>query len=297
MYARVGREGARSMGSSAKLDHLLEDVVTLPSLPSTVAHITQLLNDPDTTVQEVGKAIAADTALALKTLRLVNSAYYGVREKISTVEHAAVLLGMKVIKNLVFTAAVFDSLQFGEEDLLRHNVSCGIAMKHLLASGLVQAEGIENADEGFVFGLLHDVGKIIMQHYMEEDARAVKEACVGRDLTAVEAELEVTGVDHAEIGARLAQQWKLQSQLVDAIAGHHDLSRCADPANRKIAAILAVADYVAYQAGMPAHEYMRVKISEEMWQETGLTPETSAPIVEKMIESIAEVDELVHLAD
>ena len=191
------------MGSSAKLDHLLEEVVTLPSLPSTVAHITQLLNDPNATLQEVGKAIAADTALALKTLRLVNSAYYGVRENVNTVEHAAVLLGMKVIKNLVFTAAVFDSLQFGEEDLLRHNVACGIAMKYLSESGLVQAEGFESADEGFVYGLLHDVGKIVMQHYMEEDARAVMDACVGQELAATEAEREVIGVDHAEIGATI----------------------------------------------------------------------------------------------
>ncbi len=284
------------MGSSSKLDQLLEEVVTLPSLPSTVAHITQLLNNPDATLQEVGKALAADTSLALKTLRLVNSAYYGVREKVNTVEHAAVLLGMKVIKNLVFTAAVFDSLQFGEEDLLRHNVACGIAMKYLLASGHVQAEGLDNADEGFVFGLLHDVGKIIMHHCMEEDARAVMEACVGRELTAVEAEHEVIGVDHAEIGARLAQRWKLSEDLIDAIAGHHDLSRCSDPANRKIAAILAVADYVAYRAGMPAHENTQIKIGEEMWQETGLDPEAVAPVIEKLIESTADVDELVNLA-
>ena len=283
------------MGSSAKLDQLLEEVVTLPSLPSTVAHITQLLNDPDTTLQEVGKAIAADTALALKTLRLVNSAYYGVREKVNTVEHAAVLLGMKVIKNLVFTAAVFDTLQFGEEDLIRHNVACGIAMKHVLASGLVQAEGLENAEEGFVFGLLHDVGKIVMQHYMEEDARAVMEACTGRELSATEAELEVVGVDHAEIGARLAQQWNLRENLVDAIAGHHDLRKCGDPANRKLAAILSVADYISYQAGIPAHENMQVKVVEEMWQETGLNPEAVGPVVEKLIESTADVDELVNL--
>ncbi|MDK1022493.1 MAG: HDOD domain-containing protein, partial [Candidatus Hydrogenedentes bacterium] len=65
------------MGGSSKLDLLLEEVITLPSLPSTLAYITELLNDPNSTLQEVGKAIAADTALALKTLRLVNSAYYG----------------------------------------------------------------------------------------------------------------------------------------------------------------------------------------------------------------------------
>ncbi len=284
------------MGDSSKLDQLLEEVVTLPSLPSTVAHITQLLGDPEATLQDVGKAIATDTALALKTLRLVNSAYYGVRDKVNTVEHATVLLGMKVIKNLVFTAAVFDTLQFGEEDLLRHNVASGIAMKHLLASGLVQADGIESADEGFIFGLMHDVGKIVMQHFMKEDARAVMAACTERQLSATEAESEVIGVDHAEIGARLAQQWKLREDLVDAIGGHHDLGMCLDTANRKNAAILSVADYITYQAGMPAHENVQVKIDDGMWEETGLNAEAVAPVIEKVIESAADVDELVNLA-
>lgn len=284
------------MGGSSKLDQLLEEVVTLPSFPSTLAYITELLNDPNSTLQEVGKAIAADTALALKTLRLVNSAYYGLREEVNTVQHAVVLLGMKVIKNLVFTAAVFETLQFGEEELLRHNVGCGVAMKHLLASGLVQADGIEHADDGFIFGLLHDVGKIVMQHYMKEDARAVMEACTGRELSASEAELEVVGVDHAEIGARLAQLWKLRGSMVDAIAGHHDLSKCADPSNREIAAILSVADYITYQAGMPAHKNVLVKIGDEMWEETGLNSETVKPIIEKFVESATDIDELVNLA-
>lgn len=284
------------MADSSKLDQLLEDVVTLPSLPSTVAHITQLLGDPEATLQDVGKAIATDTALALKTLRLVNSAYYGVRDKVNTVEHATVLLGMKVIKNLVFTAAVFDTLQFGEEDLLRHNVASGIAMKHLLSSGLVQADGIESADEGFIFGLMHDVGKIVMQHFMKEETHAVMAACADRQLSAAEAESEVIGVDHAEIGARLAQQWKLREDLVDAIGGHHDLGMCLDTANRKNAAILSVADYITYQAGMPAHENIQVKIGDGMWEETGLNPEAVAPVVEKLIESTADVDELVNLA-
>lgn len=284
------------MGNSSKLDHLLEDVVTLPSLPSTLAQITSLINDPNANLQDVGKAISADTALAIKTLRIVNSAFYGVREKVTTVEHATVLLGMKVVKNLVFTAAVFDSLQFGEEGLLRHNVACGMAMKYLLASDLVQSQGLENAEDGFIFGLLHDVGKIILQYYMEEDAHAVMIACTSQGLAAREGEQQVVGVDHAEIGARLAQQWKLHEDLVDGIAGHHDLSKCAKPENRKLAALLSVADYVTYKAGMPAHEEIPVKIDSEMWQETALDPEKIAPIIEKLIESKGDVDELVNVA-
>lgn len=284
------------MNSSSELDHLLDEVITLPSLPSTVGKITKLIDDPNATVQEVGKLIATDTALALKTLRLVNSAYYGVREKISTVDHATVLLGMKVIKNMVFTAAVFDTLNLGEEGLLRHNVSCGVTMKHLFELGMAESSGMESADEAFIFGLLHDAGKIVLWQYMPEEAGAILDACRDRSLTASEAEREVIGVDHAEIGARLARNWKLSEALVDGIAAHHDLSKCVSPGHRVAAALLCVADYVCYEAGIPAYEGAHTSVSDEVWEVTALSAEDVAPIVEKLLESEEDIKLLLDLA-
>ena len=149
------------MAKVTDIDLLLDEVVTLPSLPSTVIQITDLINNPDSTLADIGKAISNDPSISLQSLRLVNSAYYALPNKITSVEHAASMLGMKVIKNIVFTASVFDTLQCEQESLIRHNVACAIALKRLVESDLVDTKAFPYQDESFIIGLLHDVGKII----------------------------------------------------------------------------------------------------------------------------------------
>ena len=99
------------MKKPCDIDTLLDEVVTLPSLPSSVAHIMRLVSDPQCPLSAVAQAISSDPPLAMKTLRLVNAAYYGLRQQVGTIEHAVVLLGIKVIKNLAFTATVFDIMK------------------------------------------------------------------------------------------------------------------------------------------------------------------------------------------
>lgn len=284
------------MSNTVDIDYLLEEVVTLPSLPSTVAHITALVNDPDCSLAEVGKAISADPAIALKALRLTNSAHYGVREKVTSVDQAVTLLGMKVIKNLVLTAAVFDSLQSGEEVLLRHNVSCGVAMRVLAESGAAKNVTIQHPEEAFTCGLLHDIGKIILQQFMPDEYEEVNKACADGQTAWVVAEQEIIGVDHAEIGARLAQNWKLTAELASAIAGHHDLGRCQQPEFEGIAALVSVADYMCYACGLPGKENTPVVIDPEVWDITGLTSNSIADVMEKFFDSMSDIDELVKLA-
>lgn len=284
------------VAKTVDIDYLLEEVVTLPSLPSTVAHVTQLVNDPDGSLADIGKAISADPALALKSLRLVNSAHYGVREKVTSVDQAVTLLGMKVVKNLVLTAAVFDSLKSGEEMLLRHTVSCAIVMRILVESGAATKVKFKYPEEAFTCGLLHDVGKIIIQEFMPGEYAQVEQACAGGGTTWAKAEQDVIGVDHAEIGAKLAQQWKLTDELTSAIAGHHDLSRCGNQDFRAIAALVAVADYICYASGLPGREGLSAEIQPEVWEATGLTSASVVGVMEKFFESVGDVEELMSLA-
>lgn len=285
------------MSETVDIEYLLEEVITLPSLPSTVAHLTELINDPDTTLTDIGKVIAVDPSIALKSLRLVNSAYYGLREKVSSVEHAVVLLGMKVIKNIVFTASVFETMDTREAKLLRHNIACGMAMKLLAEAKLVPDAELGGPDEAFIYGLLHDTGKILIRQYMADEANAVRDRCAQGDISYAEAEREIIGVDHAEIGGRLAEKWKLADSLIDAIGGHHDLSLCKHPEHRPIAAMLSVADYVCYAAGMPRDAGGPITIADEMWTETKLSAEDVVSIVEQLQESTDEIDELMKLAE
>lgn len=281
------------MNASLSLDQLLEEVVTLPSLPSTVAKITSLVNDPNASLNEVGQAIAEDAALAAKTLRLVNSAFFAVREKVTSVEHAVAMLGMKVIKNVVFTATVFETLDSGQERLVRHNVACGVAMSALMDSGVTTTSG--TSDEAFLFGLLHDLGKLILGEFMPEETSAVQIACSTRGISASVAEREIIGVDHAEVGARLAQNWKLPDTLIQAIAGHHDLERCESPEHRDTAALLAIADFITYKAGMGAQEDCMAVVAPEMWAQVNLDVDLIEPVVQSVVTAEPSVDELVGL--
>lgn len=278
------------------IDALLDEVVTLPSLPSTVARITELVNNPDTPLSEVGKAIASDPALALKSLRLVNSAYYGLREKVSSVEHAVVLLGAKVIRNLVFTASVFQTLESAEEDFLRHCVACGVAMKNLCETPGVSRSAALTGGEAFIFGLLHDTGKLLFREFLPREYAEVAALSTDRRVPWVQAEKEVLGITHADLGARLARKWKLSDELADAIAGHHDVANCVVPGHRGAAALLGAADYICHACGLAEAGVVPPRLSDEAWALTGLDSVNVLSALEATFASYGSIEELVALA-
>ena len=282
------------MSQQFDIDSLLEEVVTLPSLPGTIAHLVSLVDDPECSLAAVAKAISTDPALAMKTLRLVNSAYYGMRQQIATIEHAVVLLGMKVVKNLAFTATVFDVMKDSDDLFLRHNVTCGVAMR-----AIVEAKGenvlVESSDEVFIYGLLHDIGKIVIQQFMPGEYAQIAALCQTRNIPWHQAENEVIGVDHAELGARLAQTWKLPDQLVHAIAGHHDIEKCEAPEAKGVAAMLSVADYVCAACGIVPNAGNVVLVSDDAWAASGLTGPDMPAILQAFFDSMPMVEELMQV--
>lgn len=282
------------MTANYNIDSLLEEIVTLPSLPATVARITELVNAPDSALTDVAKAIQTDPALAIKTLRLVNSAYYGLAHKVTSVDHAVALLGMKVIKNLVFTATVFDTFSKGTDALLRHSVSCGVAMRILIAELPDHAD--MEPEEAFVFGLLHDVGKIILEQFLAKEVESVQLLSRTNKIPLVEAERQIIGVDHAEIGGRLAQQWGLSKDLVGAIAGHHALSACQTDSARSLAATIAVADFICNASGIVSAPKAVLRVADEMWDVSGIPASEYPRILDSFFESLSTVDELISMA-
>jgi len=276
------------------IDYLINEVITLPSLPSTVSRISDLLNDPNSQLSDVGKIIATDPAIALKTLRLVNSAYYGLATKVTSVEHAVVLLGVKVIKNLVFTATVFDSFKNSADQLLRHSVASGMAMQILVEScgnvGNVDKEG------AFIFGLLHDIGKIIFEEFLPDEFLDASQLARKRAIPLFEAEREIIGVDHAEIGGRLAESWKLPPELISAIAGHHDLSQCRSDTLRPLAAMLSAADYICVACGIPGEPGAVAVVSDDIWTASGLSAKQVPAILQKFFAGIPAIDEICQVA-
>jgi len=276
------------------IEALLEEVVTLPSMPTVVEHITHLLGDPNCSIGEVAKAVSSDPAIALKTLRLVNSAYYGLGQEVTSVEHAVALLGIKVIKNLVLTASVFDTINNTADRFVRHCVSCGVAMRILAEHGPL-AQRVSAADEAFIFGLLHDIGKVILGEFLPDEYVEIQRIAEEEGKPWYLAEHEVIGVDHGAVGASLAQKWKLSPSVIAAIGGHHDLGVCQDD-TRMLAATLTVGDYLCSASGFAAYPNAQFEVPDAVWNATGLNNKALAKIANCFFDSLPNIEELVKLA-
>lgn len=282
------------MSPKHDIDTLLDEIVTLPSLPGIIERINKMLENPDTPMNEVGQVISTDPAIAFKTLRLINSAYYALREKVTSVEHAVVMLGSKVVRNLVLTATVFDSMKGGAESYIRHSICCGILME-ILTRHHKQKLPLQT-DEAFVFGLLHDIGKVIFSQFLPEESRAVEQEVAKSKTPMFLVERKIVGVDHAAIGSQLALRWKLPEPLVQAIAGHHELFLCLEDVAQPLAANLAVADYICHACGVSDTEGNTPRVEDDVWQASQLKGSDIPKILNEFLVALPNVDELVKLA-
>lgn len=230
-------------------ESIIENIVTLPTIPSVLANLNAAVASPDSSAADVAAIISSDPPTATKVLRLANSAYYGLRNKVTTVNHAVTMLGFKIIRNLVLTATVFDesgmsnlSGLFEREDFWRHSLGVGIAAR-IVARESFGISG-RQGDEFFICGLLHDVGKIIMAQFLHTKFEEALVVSRERHIPLVEAEKRVIGCTHAEVGGLLSKRWNLSDEITHALGYHHSpLSAAKEYID--YAGVIHVADFMA----------------------------------------------------
>lgn len=213
----------------AKLDRIKE----IPTLPTIVFELNKHLRDPDTSIKTVCDTIEKDQAIALKILKLVNSAFYGFKSKISDLRNAVVLLGYNAVRNAIVSISVINSfpkrvklMDFDISQFWKHSLAVAVTSKNI-----AQLSGKESPDNCFVGGLLHDVGKVILAQYFPDLFETVWSTLQNEHLTFYEAEQKSLPIDHAKIGAHLAAKWQLPQGLIEAIRWHHDFQPQSKSAN------------------------------------------------------------------
>lgn len=193
------------MKRSILADRLIRKVDTFPALPSVTLRIIQVCADPETTVLQLKHLIESDSTLVLAILKLANSPFYGLRRKVTTVEHCLSLLGTSEIKALVIAKTMFQTfLVAGKVDtqaLWLHSFYCALAAKILAADFAL------NPDELFVAGLIHDIGKLII--YMELDPQDIDILETQRpvNFNITQNEEELMGISHDYLGGVLLETW------------------------------------------------------------------------------------------
>jgi len=203
---------------------IAQRVLSLPPLPTLIAKLIEMIDNPKTNAKNLGKLISTDQVLTARVLKLANSSFYGFPRRISTVTLALVVLGFDTFKNLCISVSMrewfsdkdidngFDMSRFWE-----HSITCGVA-----ARMIAREHGYIISGELFVGGLLHDIGKLVLKQYIKPEFKKIMETVKKEDLLFMEAEEKIIGINHAIIGSWLADKWNLPKRLVDLIAYHHN---------------------------------------------------------------------------
>jgi putative nucleotidyltransferase with HDIG domain len=230
LKATVNRACAlRDLLANDKLKGMLSRMQSLPSLPALYLEVKRELQSPDPSIQTVGQIIAQDMGMAAKILQMVNSAFFGLPCRVSSIIQAVSLLGLETTRALVLSAHVFS--QF--EHTRVKNLSIEALWAHSLATGaLAQQVAKAERSEHWVLelyrtaGLLHDTGKLVLASCLPDDYGAVIEMAQVGNVAICEAERETFGSTHAEIGAYLLGLWGLPDAIVEAVAWHHRPNDC-----------------------------------------------------------------------
>ncbi len=230
----------------------------LPAMPHVAAKILSLVSDPGSRVEEIQRVISADPALTSRILMIANSAYYGLRRKVDTLSDAIFVLGFEAVKNLsvaVATKEIYQVHGIIEQKLWEHAIGVSIAAG--LVGGKQRAHQVPS-EECIVAGLLHDIGKAVMNQSQPQRYAMVVEKVYGERIPFNKVEAEMFGFTHADVGALLFKEWGLPSELIDMVQNHNNCQGFdGSPEAQGLCEIVSFADAlcvglgVGYRGPMP----------------------------------------------
>ncbi len=236
--------------SEATIQETVRKVTTIGTLPEITAQIIATVEDPKSSASQLHKLIAHDPALVTRILKVVNSAFYGLPGQIGSIERAIVLLGMNAVKNIAVAASLghlFRGVKlcegFTARDLWTHCIAVGVA-----ARDLAKQMKVPLGDEAFLAGMIHDVGILVALQVYPERLREVCDSVKLSGENFVDAERRLTGMDHQQLGAALAQQWKFPRSC-QLVAGYHHQPTALSEDNRLLVTLVCAADTICAQSG------------------------------------------------
>jgi HD-like signal output (HDOD) protein len=264
---------------------------SMPSLSITVSKILEVTKNPQVTAKDLNKVISLDPVLVGKVLKLVNSAYYGLSNKVTSLVTAIIMLGINTIKNLALSTAVLGNMRKGSsfktlnvDGFWRHSIGVGSTSKLIATKIGIPANRTE---EYFIGGLLHDIGKIPLNVIFEEEyLRAIQQADMHKTQL-IEMEKELIGITHCEVGKLIGEKWRLTDETYECILYHHDPNMASEK-NFKLVSSVYIANIYCNlnEVGFSGNRYTK-KIEDYLLSSVGVTEE----YLDEIFESIsAEIE-------
>ena len=207
-----------------KTIELVNAIKDIQAMPSVIVRVLNVMKKPTVSMKELGDIVMYDQSLTIKILALVNSAYYGFSQQISSISIALSLLGMVKVKNIIVAVAMKPMMSnSGDKDLWKHSIRVAAGCEYL-----AKLTKVMDSDEAFIAGFIHDVGKIVLHMTNPKVyAKVIESANDGADI--LDAERKYFDSDHVKTGSLLAKRWQLPILLANIISYHHNPSLSSIP--------------------------------------------------------------------
>lgn len=280
---------------------IIQTAKRLEALPPLAAELIGLLQSPDADVNRVAEVIAHDPANAANVLKLANSAAMAPRAPITSVKQAVMRIGLRKTTELVLNGVV---AKHAGKPVLGYDLAAGSLWEFSAAAAiaterLAAAHGEPASAEAFTAGLLQDLGKLVLGHFVRVDSAPIHKIAFSQNRSFEEAERLVLGIDHAEVGAILLDAWGIGGTIRDAVRWHHEPERAPDSA-RHIARLVHAAGQIVNLAGIgggaDGNHYrpsvaalneldVRPKVVEQVLRETAIQLEQLRGLTRELSES------------
>jgi putative nucleotidyltransferase with HDIG domain len=240
---RLAISRASAFGLSVKSDKIkgmIAQMDRIPTIPTVYCEIVEKLRDDSVSIEEIGALIVKDPGITAQLLKLVNSAFFGLCREVSSPSEAVAYLGIETMKALVLGVHAFGSFDgrklpgFSLESLWSHSLEVGAVARRIM-----ELEGVSrnSAEESFVAGMLHDIGKLVLAVNLPEDYKKTLAISTAERIAVCDAEEQVFGANHADVGGFILSLWGLPARVVEAITYHHNPESSATTAMAPLVAV------------------------------------------------------------
>ncbi len=284
-----------SVSTRRRLDEIIRSVHRLRPLPASATRLLKELDDPHATARTVAELIALDQALTAYVLKVANSAAMGYLIPCASIQEAVVRLGFKQVRSLVYSTVTAGPLsarlagyRLGDQGLWYHSVAVA-SSAHWLATALHYPD----PEKAYVGGLLHDIGKLVLDQYVMADYPQIISIMRANRLPMWQVEEQLFGIDHAGIGGLAATHWQFPTELTEAIRYHHAPS--PDLPDQRLAALVNLANALAPE-NQTEDPVLAGKIIHPVAMEIlRLKPEQITPLADRLREGLFAYQDRLQL--
>jgi len=278
------------------LQKLIKEINNLKPIPAIVTQLLTVVDDPDSSMEDIANVIQYDPVITASVLKTCNSTFFGLKNPVESIKSAVNMIGTDHIIELVLFKSGAELLCESQEgygleggDMWKYSVSSAIIAKQV-ASNL----GLENKNTIFTSALIKDIGKIVLEKHVLRSSKKIKKLVENKELSFLEAEKKTFGIDHAELGALMAQMWKFTPRMVKIIR-HHHLSDEAMIKNKEIAAVY-LSDCICMMIGVGVgSDGLAYRFKNQVINKLDMKADDIAMIIAQFGIDMREIEELLNI--